>query len=288
MAAAVPSFLPLSLDSSLRPMLISTSSSSSSSVLINRYHSHSLSFSSTRPAAGAIEASSPGRVVFLDDLGLYRLQTIDKYKREGPLGGSWLEIRPMEDGEIDPIIQLLSESFIESMGLPPRYVPLLTFIVRQYVMGRRLLLPHAVMLVGFYREDGKEPELVCTAEISFDTFGANAAPPTPVPPKGFPYICNMAVKKDLRRRGIGFQLLMACEELISKMKTKQKVYLHCRVIDTGPLKLYKKAAYKIVKTDSRLVWLTLQRRKHLLEKEVHMEQDATIAVLDNHVNQQLS
>ncbi|XP_028551500.1 uncharacterized protein LOC110092118 isoform X2 [Dendrobium catenatum] len=253
MAAAVPSFLPLSLDSSLRPMLIS-----SSSVLINRSRSPSLSFSSTRSAAGAIEASSPGRVVFLDDLGLYRLQTIDKYKREGPLGGGWLEIRPMEDGEIDPIIQLLSESFIESMGMPPRYVPLLTFIVRQYVMGRRLLLPHAVMLVGFYRDDGKEPELACTAEISFDTFGANVAPPTPLPPKDCPYICNMAVKKDLRR-----------------------------VIDTGPLKLYKKAEYKIVKTDSRLVWLTLQRRKHLLEKEVHIEQDEAIAVLDNNVNQQL-
>lgn len=71
------------------------------------------------------------------------------------------------------------------------------------------------------------------------------------------------------------------------MKTKHKVYLHCRVIDTGPLKLYKKAEYRIVKTDSRLVWLTLQRRKHLLEKEVHIEQDEAITVLDNNVNQQL-
>ncbi|XP_020593876.1 uncharacterized protein LOC110033996 isoform X2 [Phalaenopsis equestris] len=199
MAAAPTSFL--SLDSSyLRPILISTPFSPSSSVSIHRSHSPSFSLSSVRSTAGAIAASASGGGVFLDDLGLYRLQTLDKYIREGRHGDGWLEIRPMEEGEVDPAVQLLAESFVESMGMAARYVPLLAFLVRQYVLGRRVLLPHAVMLLGFYREGEKEAELAGTAEVSFDTIGANAAPPTPLPPRDCPYICNMAVKKEFRRQ----------------------------------------------------------------------------------------
>lgn len=196
----------------------------------------------------------------------------------------------MEDGEVDPTVQLLAESFAESMGMPPHYVQLLDFLVRQYVESRRFLVPHAAMLVGFYSKDDEEPELVGTVEVSFDGRGSNAALPTPLPPRDCPYICNMAVKKKFRRRGIGFQLLKACEELISQMKTDNKVYLHCRVTDTGPLKMYKKAGYKVVKTDSIRVWLTLQRRKNLLVKELRVKRDAPseggieTMVIENHAS----
>lgn len=70
------------------------------------------------------------------------------------------------------------------------------------------------------------------------------------------------------RRGIGGHLLKACEELITQMKAERKVYLHCRMIDSVPFRLYKKARYKVVKTDSILIWLTLQRRKYLMLKEL--------------------
>lgn len=40
------------------------------------------------------------------------------------------------------------------------------------------------------------------------------------------------------------------------------------MIDSAPLSMYKKAGYAIVKTDSFLVLLTLQRRKHLMCKEL--------------------
>ncbi|KAK8951256.1 hypothetical protein KSP39_PZI003750 [Platanthera zijinensis] len=79
-----------------------------------------------------------------------------------------------------------------------------------------------------------------------------------------------------RGRGIGSQLLKACEELVCQMKAAQKVYLHCRVTDTGPLKMYKKANYTIDKTDSVLVWLTLQRRKHLMVKELLVNNDSPL------------
>lgn len=77
------------------------------------------------------------------------------------------------------------------------------------------------------------------------------------------------------RRGIGWHLLRACEELISRMSPSTEVYLHCRVIDEGPLRMYNKAGYSIVQTDSFLVWLKLQQRKHLMRKQL-------TASLDDH------
>lgn len=52
------------------------------------------------------------------------------------------------------------------------------------------------------------------------------------------------------------------------MTSSREVYLHCRMIDTAPLSMYRKAGYDIVKTDSILVLLTLQRRKHLMRKKI--------------------
>lgn len=175
----------------------------------------------------------------------------------------------MNSKDIERTVFLLAESFAESMFGEGRFVKLLQFLVMQYVNERRNLAPHTVMLVGFYKGvDMEEEELVCTAEISFDARGANAAPPTPLPPKNCPYICNMTVKKKFRRRGVGGELLKACEELISQMKTIRKIYLHCRMVDTVPFEMYKKAGYKVVAKDSILVWLGLQRRKYLMCKDL--------------------
>ncbi|KAJ6833821.1 uncharacterized protein M6B38_338990 [Iris pallida] len=260
MAMASPSASPLSLSLS-----IDTLSSSSSSTFPHR---PSLSFLSS-PRLPSLSAHKTHLNSFLDPTSLLRLRTLDSFLSTRPLRdrGS-LDIRPMAPDEAGPASDLLAESFSESTMMPAGYAKLLAFLVRQYVSERSALVPHAVMLVGFYREDGGEAELACTAEISFDARGANAAPPTPSPPRNCPYICNMTVKKSLRRKGIGRELLNACEELISQMRTIRKVYLHCRMIDTVPFGMYRKAGYKIIKTDSILVWFTFQRRKYLMCKEL--------------------
>lgn len=172
-------------------------------------------------------------------------------------------------------VELLAESFAESMLLPNMYLIALGFLIKQYLIEKRGVMPHAVTLIGFYREEGddgeereKEEELAGTVELSFDKRGANASPPTPTPPKDCPYICNMTVKKPLRRKGIGWHLLKASEELISHMSSSRSAYLHCRMIDSAPFSMYKKAGYEIVKTDSFFVLLMLQRRKHLMRKEL--------------------
>lgn len=114
-----------------------------------------------------------------------------------------LLIRVMQEQELDMTVELLAESFAESMLLPKAYVKLLAYLVKQYLVERRGLMPHAATLIAFHRSEseseGEDIQLAGTVEVSFNNKGANVAPPTPVPPKDAPYICNMTVKKSLRR-----------------------------------------------------------------------------------------
>ncbi|KAK9063436.1 hypothetical protein SSX86_017306 [Deinandra increscens subsp. villosa] len=213
---------------------------------------------------------------FLSYPDLQNLQFLQSYKLFHKLpSGSMLLIRVMQEQEMDMIVELLAESFAESMLLPKAYVKLLAFLVKQYLIERRALMPHAATLIAFHRRDTDEEggemediQLAGTVEISFDKLGANGSPPTPIPPKEAPYICNMTVKKSLRRQGIGWQLLKASEELISQISSVREVYLHCRMIDSAPFNMYSKAGYSVFKTDSILILLTLQRRKHLMCKQL--------------------
>ncbi|WOL19861.1 hypothetical protein Cni_G28663 [Canna indica] len=286
--------LSLSIDSTLRPFLVSSSPHSPSppSTSFPSSSHPSLhkscpfpflkllrSFSSPQPVAPAALLTPPRPGTFLDPDDLRALQTLRDFSVDIELdrGGGFLEIRPMEADELDATALLLAESFAESMLVPARYVSFLAILVKQYVEERMALAPHAAMLLGFYRERGAEgaAQLAASAEISFDARGANANPPTPVPPKEYPYICNMAVKMPLRRRRIGWHLLKGCEELITRMKAERRVYLHCRVVDKIPFEMYQKAGYKVVDADNALIWLTLQRRKYLMFKDLPPNSDDT-------------
>ncbi|KAI7725344.1 hypothetical protein M8C21_029692, partial [Ambrosia artemisiifolia] len=209
---------------------------------------------------------------FLSYPDLQNLQFLQSFKLFHKLpSGSMLLIRVMQDQDMDITVELLAESFAESMMLPKPYVKLLAFLVKQYLTERRALMPHAATLIAFHRSErgeGGDIELAGTVEISFDKLGANASPPTPTPPKDAPYICNMTVKKTLRRQGIGWHLLKASEQLISQMTSVREVYLHCRMIDSAPFNMYSKAGYSVFKTDSIFILLTLQRRKHLMCKQL--------------------
>jgi hypothetical protein len=52
------------------------------------------------------------------------------------------------------------------------------------------------------------------------------------------------------------------------MDAKRRVYLHCRIVDRVPFNMYRKAGYSIFQTDNILVWLSLQKRKYLMSKDL--------------------
>ncbi|GMI74959.1 GCN5-related N-acetyltransferase 5 [Hibiscus trionum] len=201
---------------------------------------------------------------------LEKLKALESFVYIQRLESGSLWVRVMRAEEMDLTVGLLALSFAESMFMSLQYEALLRFFVKQYLMERRASMPHAVTLVGFYREEGgkRGEELAGTVEVCFDKRGANVSPPTPTAPKNSPYICNMTVTKELRRRGIGWHLLKASEELISRMTSSKEVYLHCRMIDEAPFNMYIKAGYNVIQTDSIFILLTLQRRKHLMCKKL--------------------
>ncbi|XP_010928963.1 GCN5-related N-acetyltransferase 5, chloroplastic-like [Elaeis guineensis] len=205
-----------------------------------------------------------------------RRQILETFRYTRQIAQGWLEIHHVKDDkELEAAALLLAEPYSRAMHLSDGTMPVAAFVLKQDMAERRVLVPHVALLVGFYYKDrdGEEAELACTADISFDAIGAHPSPGTPRPPKEYPYIGNVAVKKTLRRKGIGSQLIKACEELIIQMKAERKVYLHCRVTDTGPLRLYEKTGYKVVKTDSILVWLRCKPRRYLMSKELPLNTD---------------
>ncbi|XVF44065.1 hypothetical protein PTKIN_Ptkin02bG0090500 [Pterospermum kingtungense] len=223
------------------------------------------------PSSSSTNSVTPSHYSFLDDPfrgsrfltneDLEKLKALESfvYLQELESGSLW--IRAMRTEEMDLTVGLLALSFAESMFMSLGYEALLRFFVKQYLIERRAVMPHAVTLVGFYREKGalRGEQLAGTVEVCFDKRGANASPPTPMAPKNSPYICNMTVTEQLRR---------ASEELISQLTSSKEVYLHCRMIDEAPFNMYIKAGYNVVQTDSIFILLTLQRRKHLMCKKL--------------------
>ncbi|XP_044490432.1 uncharacterized protein LOC123214616 [Mangifera indica] len=236
------------------------------------FHSSSSSSSSNHTTSSFLHDSfRTGR--FLTNEEIEKLKNLENFVHFQELKSGFLWVRVMRPEDMDSTVGLLAQSFAESMLLRSGYEKLLSFLVKQYLVERRGVMPHAVTLIGFYRgkeeeEPCKEVDLVGTVEVCFDSRGANASPPTPTPPRNSPYICNMTVKMPLRRKGIGWHLLKASEELISQMSSSKDVYLHCRMIDAAPFNMYRKAGYNIIKTDSILILLMLQRRKHLMCKKL--------------------
>ncbi|KAG8366192.1 hypothetical protein BUALT_Bualt17G0051000 [Buddleja alternifolia] len=239
----------------------------------NHYNNLSLSASNS-------SSIQTGR--FLTNEELEKLEFLENYSYHQELESGLLWVRLMRDEEMDMTVSLLSDSFAESMMMATGYVKLLELLVKNYLTERREMMPHNATLLGVYRENGEEDfELAGTVELTFDKKGANAKPPTPIPPKNSPYICNMAVRKQLRRRGIGWHLLKASEELITQMSSSREVYLHCRIIDDGPFNMYTRAGYNVVKTDSILTLFALQRRRHLMRKDLPAPDNASALDIPN-------
>ncbi|XP_022726181.1 uncharacterized protein LOC111282383 [Durio zibethinus] len=254
---------------------------SSRNTFLSLHKLHRNNFKCSLPSSSSTNSVTPAQYYsFLDDPfrgsrfltneELENVKTLESFVYFQELESGSLWVRVMRNEEMDLTVGLLAFSFAELMFMSLGYEALLRFFVKQYLIERRAVMPHAVTLVGFYREKGglRGEELAGTVEVCFDKRGANASPPTPTPPKNSPYVCNMTVTKHLRRRGIGWRLLKASEEIISQLTSSKEVYLHCRMIDEAPFNMYIKAGYNVVQTDSIFILLTLQRRKHLMCKKL--------------------
>lgn len=208
---------------------------------------------------------------------LEQMKLVMQFKVTSHIPSGTLVVRALRIEQLKDVEQLLTDSYTQLMWGPLTYRPVLEWILRRYLRERQICLPHAATLVGLYAPF-EESDIVSPAEsrkwlvagvveVSFNASGQPKDLQTPVPAKDAPFLSNMAVQEENRRRGIGWQLLKAAEQLAIQMGCKE-MYLHCRMVDDAPLSMYKKAGYEIVATDSILSLLTFQRRRHLMCKRL--------------------
>lgn len=260
-----------------------------SSILVNEKEKLPLSTDELDSTEALLPSPSPSETSSSSSVN--SLLHLRRYERRLPLEGGEGEllVRALCAQDLEGTVDLLTDSFAELFGLTFR--PLLRLQVKLYLQQRLLLLPHAVTLIAlYYPPEGtdisvgtdigdstknsesvggrKRPEVVATVELSFSD-AAQPSFPTLNPPKGSAYLCNMAVLHSCRRRGVGRVLLQAAEDLTVEMGHKA-LYLHCRLCDIVPQKLYRRAGFQEVATDNFLsLVLFLQRRRHLMRKMLH-------------------
>ena len=116
--------------------------------------------------------------------------------------------------------------------------------------------------------DDRGATRACMGAVTVALVRCEAALPPPFPTGAAwrPYLCNMAVDLDCRRRGLATELLAAAEKLARRWGHSD-LWLHSEVNNEAALGLYQGAGYEVVSQDA--VWrplLTGQRRRLLLRK----------------------
>ncbi|GBG85701.1 hypothetical protein CBR_g40430 [Chara braunii] len=186
--------------------------------------------------------------------------------------------------------ELLTESFADYLGIFS-YGPFLRVQISNYLQERYMSVPYGVCLVMLRfpswkgnQMGGKEKQeleeqlgrgapltLVGTVELSFSS-RSRAPFPTLNPPVNATYLCNMAIEVEYRGLGLGRELLKAAEQLAVQLG-KTEIFLHCRLMDHVPYKLYLRAGYAPVAQDNLFALLMFQRRRCLMRKAFHSPKD---------------
>ncbi|XHX77587.1 MAG: GNAT family N-acetyltransferase [Stenomitos frigidus ULC029] len=105
--------------------------------------------------------------------------------------------------------------------------------------------------------------LIGTVEITF-----RSTSPFQFRSSPYPYLSNLAVYSDVRRRGAAQKLLGACESLALEGGF-QDLYLHVLEDNHQARRLYDKAGYRVMQTDPFWRgWLFQQPRRLLLHKRL--------------------
>lgn len=186
------------------------------------------------------------------------------------------EVKTLSNEWIDRVADLLTESFADSMGYMNAYKKFLRNQIGEYLSNHVLLLPKTVILVGILKTVGSSGEeehqtLVGTVEVSFDA-STRSKHLTLNPPPDMPYLCNMAVESDYRRRGFGAMLLEAAEAAVIRTGYRS-MYLHVRHADPPAVQLYRKYGYLEEGEDWTLVQLLGLDRRYLLKKYLNKKSE---------------
>lgn len=174
---------------------------------------------------------------------------------------SQLTIRPAKFTDTREIALILAQSFYDFPDYLAWMYSLLQFTISEDLRYRlRSAAPLYCCLVATYPHLQGESAIAGTAEITLRTpsFWSNNVQ--------YPYISNLAVSKNYRRRGIGSQLLTKCEQIALDWGY-QETRLHVLDKNNSAKKLYNRNGYEICQIEPNWGQFLLDYSPRLLLKK---------------------
>lgn len=177
-----------------------------------------------------------------------------------------LSIRPARPQDATDLAGLLADSFHGGQGLEHWVYPLIRLGIYEDLRYRlRAPAPHYACFVALDRAtmDRDAKRFAGTVEIALRSVAS-----WPWGGSQHPYISNLAVAAEKRRRGVARQLLQACERKAWEWGFPD-IYLHVLENNDRARRLYAKAGYQVRQSEcSWRSWLLGQPRRLLLHKSI--------------------
>lgn len=176
------------------------------------------------------------------------------------------QLRSAYPADLSQLCELLLTSFYPERRFNPWLYPLMRLGIQEDMKRRLNTSPHQYgCLVVVNQAAGATPprakegaaaraDIVGTLEISLRSQFWQ-----PLQPRR-PYIANVAVDYQHRRRGLAQQMLLACESIVQTWGYRQ-LYLHVATDNLLAIALYQKIGYQVC---SKSLW----RRRQMMVKEL--------------------
>lgn len=174
-----------------------------------------------------------------------------------------IDVRSASTQDLKSLAEILTDSFFPADKLWAWMRPLFKLGMYEDLRGRlRADSPHYRCLVvsqGIVIASRRQETIIATAEIALK---ANSLLANPIP-----YISNLAVSPDHRRRGIARKLLFRCEQIAAEWGFNE-LSLHVLDDNLAARELYSNSGYRLQKVDGWLSsWLFNRPRRLFLHKK---------------------
>ncbi|WP_416676490.1 GNAT family N-acetyltransferase [Egbenema bharatensis] len=184
---------------------------------------------------------------------------------ESETANSVLLVRTVRHQDLQSIADVLASSFHSPEGLLGWLYPLLRIGIYEDLRSRLYSQTHHyACLVAILRNTDESLAVeqldrpVGTVEISVRSRSLN-----PFLQSRYPYLSNLAVLTECRRKGVALQLLHTCERIVLDWGF-QEIYLHVLENNHRARRLYWKAGYRLKAININPIGFVLGRPRQLL------------------------